>query len=67
MPTPGPQAGRYVSEPAGGLTSLKDYEAGRDPLNASARLATDIGDTVKRIDGTEVPLLAPWGKQSGRG
>ena len=23
-------------------------------------LATDIGDTIKRIDGTEVPLIAPW-------
>jgi NADH-quinone oxidoreductase subunit E len=65
VPTPGPQNGRYASEPAGGLTSLKDHEAGRDPLNASARLATDIGDTIKRIDGTEVPLLAPWGRQSG--
>jgi len=65
VPTPGPQNGRYASEPAGGLTALKDHEAGRDGLNASARLATDIGDTVKRIDGTEVPLLAPWGKQSG--
>lgn len=67
VPTPGPQNGRYASEPAGGLTSLQDHEAGRDELNASARLATDIGDTVKRIDGTEVPLLAPWGKQSGAG
>ena len=65
VPTPGPQNGRYASEPAGGLTSLTEYEAGRDSLNASARRATDIGDTVKRIDGTEVPLLAPWGKQSG--
>jgi NADH-quinone oxidoreductase subunit E len=65
VPTPGPQNGRYASEPARGLTSLKDHEAGRDPLNVSARLATDIGDTIKRIDGTEVPLLAPWGKQSG--
>jgi NADH-quinone oxidoreductase subunit E len=65
VPTPGPQNGRYASEPAGGLTSLKDHEAGRDPLNASARLAADIGDTIKRIDGTEVPLLAPWGRQSG--
>ncbi|TBX29379.1 NADH-quinone oxidoreductase subunit NuoE [Nioella sediminis] len=65
VPTPGPQNGRYASEPLSGLTSLKDHEAGRDSLNASARLATDIGDTVKRIDGTEVPLLAPWGKQSG--
>ena len=65
VPTPGPQNGRYASEPQAGLTSLADHQAGRDALNASARLATDIGDTVKRIDGTEVPLLAPWGKQSG--
>ena len=65
MPTPGPQNGRYASEPAGGLTSLKEHEAGRDSLNISARLATDIGDTIKRIDGTEVPLVANWGKQSG--
>jgi len=67
VPTPGPQNGRYTSEPASGLTSLAAHEKGRDPLNASARLAADIGDTVKRIDGTEVPLLAPWGKQSGSG
>ena len=65
VPTPGPQNGRYASEPKGGLTSLTDHEAGRDPLNISARLAADIGDTIKRIDGTEVPMLAPWGKQSG--
>jgi NADH-quinone oxidoreductase subunit E len=65
VPTPGPQNGRYASEPAGGLTSLTDHEAGRDPLNISARRAVDLGDTIKRIDGTEVPLLAPWGKQSG--
>jgi NADH-quinone oxidoreductase subunit E len=65
VPTPGPQNGRYASEPASGLTSLTEYEAGKDALNVSARLATDIGDTIKRIDGTEVPLLAPWGKQSG--
>ncbi|MEJ6392266.1 NADH-quinone oxidoreductase subunit E [Gymnodinialimonas sp. 2305UL16-5] len=67
VPTPGPQNNRYASEPAGGLTSLKAHEADRDDLNISARLATDIGDTIKRIDGTEVPLLAPWGRQSGNG
>ncbi|EAR52813.1 NADH:ubiquinone oxidoreductase 41 kD complex I subunit [Oceanicola granulosus HTCC2516] len=60
VPTPGPQNGRYASEPASGLTSLKAYEEGRDGLNASARLAADIGDTIKRIDGTEVPLRTPW-------
>ncbi len=67
VPLPGPQNGRYASEPAGGLTSLKEHEAGRDRLNVSARFAADIGDTIKRIDGTEVPLLAGWGRQSGNG
>ncbi|MBL6426202.1 MAG: NADH-quinone oxidoreductase subunit E [Maritimibacter sp.] len=60
VPVPGPQNGRYASEPAGGLTSLKDHEANKNPANASVALATDIGDTLKRIDGTEVPLTAPW-------
>ncbi len=60
VPVPGPQNGRYAAEPEGGLTSLKAYEAGKAPLNASAALAVEIGDTVKRIDGTEVPLTAPW-------
>ncbi len=43
-----------------GLTSLTAHESGRTQYNASVQLATDIGDTVKRIDGTEVPLLTPW-------
>ncbi|MHA7873969.1 NADH-quinone oxidoreductase subunit E [Roseivivax sp.] len=60
VPTPGPQTGRYASEPAMGLTSLKDHEADRHPQNASVELAVSIGDTVKRIDGTEVKLEAPW-------
>lgn len=60
VPVPGPQNGRYASEPLSGLTSLKDHEAGRKQYNASAQLAVDIGETVKRIDGTEVPLTTPW-------
>ncbi len=60
VPTPGPQNGRYAAEPLSGLTSLTEYESGKPQYNASAALATDIGDTVKRIDGTEVPLLTPW-------
>ena len=60
VPVPGPQNGRYASEPSGGLTSLKEFESGRKQYNASAQLAVDIRDTVKRIDGTEVPLLTPW-------
>ncbi|MEM8823938.1 MAG: NADH-quinone oxidoreductase subunit E [Pseudomonadota bacterium] len=61
VPTPGPQNGRWASEPEGGVTSLKDHAAKPDHAsNASVTLATDIGDTLKRIDGTEVPLRAPW-------
>ncbi|SFG49385.1 NADH-quinone oxidoreductase subunit E [Sulfitobacter dubius] len=63
VPVPGPQNGRYASEPLGGLTSLTDHESGRTQYNASAQAAVDIGDTVKRIDGTEVPLLTPWQNQ----
>uniref|UniRef100_UPI003B529E0E NADH-quinone oxidoreductase subunit E n=1 Tax=Roseovarius indicus TaxID=540747 RepID=UPI003B529E0E len=60
VPVPGPQNGRYASEPAAGLTTLKEFDSGQTKYNASVLLATDIGDTVKRIDGTEVPMLAPW-------
>ncbi|MBT9243986.1 NADH-quinone oxidoreductase subunit E [Gemmobacter fulvus] len=60
VPVPGPQNGRYAAEPLSGLTSLKDFESGRQQYNASAQRAVDIGDTVKRIDGTEVPILMPW-------
>jgi NADH-quinone oxidoreductase subunit E len=60
VPVPGPQNGRYASEPKSGLTSLKDFESGRTQYNASAQAAVDIGDTVKRIDGTEVPLIVSW-------
>ena len=65
VPTPGPLNGRYASEPLSGLTSLKEYDSGRTQYNASAQLATDIGDTLKRIDGTEVPLRTPWVGKDG--
>ena len=60
VPVPGPQNGRYAAEPLKGLTSLTEYDSGKTQYNASVQLAVDIGDTVKRIDGTEVPLLTPW-------
>jgi NADH-quinone oxidoreductase subunit E len=62
VPTPGPQNGRYAAEPLGGLTSLGEFDSGKTKYNASAQLASDVGDTVKRIDGTEVPLITPWVK-----
>ena len=60
VPVPGSQNGRFASEPVSGLTSLQEFESGHTKYNASVQLATDIGDTLKRIDGTEVPLIAPW-------
>ncbi|WP_299874709.1 NADH-quinone oxidoreductase subunit NuoE [uncultured Sulfitobacter sp.] len=66
VPVPGPQQGRYAAEPASGLTSLTQHDSGKTRYNASAQLAVDIGDTVKRIDGTEVPLLAPWQGKPGK-
>lgn len=60
VPVPGPQNGRYAAEPLKGLTSLKEFESGKKQYNASVQRAVDLGDTVKRIDGTEVPLTTPW-------
>lgn len=69
VPVPGPQNGRYAAEPLKGLSSLTAYEAAKPQYNVSVELATDLRDTVKRIDGTEVPILTPWlgkdGKQAG--
>ncbi len=59
VPQPGSQIGRYASEPASGLTALTAL-ARAPQANGSVQRALDIGDTVKRIDGTEVPLSTPW-------
>lgn len=66
VPLAGPQNGRYAAEPLAGLTSLKDQAADRAAHNASVQAALDIGDTVKRIDGTEVPLTTPWLGQTAK-
>tara|TARA_R110000850_G_scaffold9606_21_gene35237 strand:- start:342 stop:1403 length:1062 start_codon:yes stop_codon:yes gene_type:complete len=55
VPKPGPQNGRFSSEPAGGLTALTAF-TGQDH-NGSVARALSIGDTIKRIQGDEVPLL----------
>ena len=51
VPRPGPQNGRFASEPIGGLTSLTGAPRTL-PANASVMLAELLGDTVGRIDGT---------------
>jgi len=63
VPNPGPQNGRYAAEPLSGLTSLKNFESGRREFNATAQRAVDMADSVKKIDGTEVPILTPWRRE----
>jgi NADH-quinone oxidoreductase subunit E len=60
VPVPGPQNGRYAAEPLSGLTSLREFESGKTQYNGTVQRAVDIGDGIKRIDGTEVPLTTPW-------
>ncbi len=65
VPKPGPQNGRFAAEPLGGPTTLKDKSG--EAHNGSVALAVNIGDTVKRIDGSEVPLWkapVPVGQQA---
>jgi NADH-quinone oxidoreductase subunit E len=67
VPQVGPQNSRFAAEPEGGITTLTEFVNGSIQLNASAQLASDIGDTVKRIDGTEVPVVQGWEDQSNGG
>ena len=65
VPAPGPQNGRFAAEPLGGATTLKDKSG--EAHNGSVGLAVAIGDSVKRIDGSEVPLWVapvPVGQQA---
>ena len=54
VPTPGPQNGRFAAEPLGGVTSLQDMTG--EAANESVARALNLGDTVKRIQGDEMPL-----------
>lgn len=65
VPTPGPQNGRYASEPLSGLTSLTEFNSGKYETNSSATRALEYGDTIKRIQGDEVPILVA-GKKSAK-
>ena len=67
IPAPGPQNRRFAAEPLAGLTSLTAHAAGREALNASVGLASTQADTLKRIDGTELPLIMPWLNSDDRG
>ena len=62
VPTPGPQNGRWASEPKSGLTSLLGDPA--HSANASIDIANQLGDTIKRIDGTDP--LPVWNGADGK-
>jgi len=66
IPQPGPQIERFSCEPKTGITSLEEYKRNAGLYNASVGRALDLSDTVRRIDGTEVPLLTPWLKEAGK-
>ncbi len=57
LPRPGPQNGRFASEPEGGPTTLR--EASGEAANGSVALADAKGDTIARITGDEAraPLV----------
>ena len=62
VPRPGPQNGRFASEPLGGPTTLAGERT--TDANASVTLAERLGDTVARIVGTEPsPRTAVEGMQ----
>ncbi|NNU81833.1 NADH-quinone oxidoreductase subunit NuoE [Halovulum dunhuangense] len=63
VPAPGPQNGRFASEPLGGATTLKEFTG--EAANASVALAAHWGDTVKRITGDEQPVDAAAQPLSG--
>ncbi|WP_128253660.1 NADH-quinone oxidoreductase subunit NuoE [Falsirhodobacter deserti] len=64
VPRPGPQNGRFGAEAKGGPTALTEGLEDRAEFNFSVQRALDLGDTIKRIDGTEVPLRTPWNPQA---
>ncbi|RWR30654.1 NADH-quinone oxidoreductase subunit E [Sinirhodobacter populi] len=66
-PRPGSRIGRFSSERAGEQVALLDTKGDREEFNATTALAVSIGDAFKRIDGTEVPLRAPWQTSGQRG
>ncbi|MFT3689798.1 NADH-quinone oxidoreductase subunit E [Paenirhodobacter sp.] len=60
VPRPGSRIGRFSSERAGEQVALLETKGDKEEFNGTVGLAVAIGDTIKRIDGTEVPLRAPW-------
>lgn len=63
VPRPGPQNGRWASEPLEGQLALVGDVA--EAANGSVNLAVEIGETIKRIDGTEPTATTLMRAQGG--
>ena len=53
VPRPGPQNGRYASEPKSGLTSLESLDGEAPAASPSVALALEMGDTVALVGNAE--------------
>ena len=67
VPQPGSRVGRFSSEPVEGQKILLETAGEREAFNASVARAVSLKDTLKRIDGTEVPLRPSWQVSGQRG
>ncbi|WYB26710.1 NADH-quinone oxidoreductase subunit NuoE [Thioclava sp. GXIMD4215] len=59
-PAPGSRIGRFSSEPKTGPNACVDVPGDKEAHNATTSIALQYGTYIKKIDGTEVPLTAPW-------
>lgn len=64
VPVPGPQNGRWASEPLGGLTSLTEISR-VEKANASVALAEAQNDTIARITGETLPPVT-WERSAAQ-
>lgn len=60
VPRPGSQTGRFSSEPASGLSACTETAGAKEAANGAVARALAQGDGIRRIDGGEVALTAPW-------
>ncbi len=59
-PVPGSRKGRFSSEPLSGPNACVEVEGDKEAHNATTSIALKYGTYLKKIDGTEVELTAPW-------
>ena len=66
VPRPGPQNGRFSSEPKSGAKALTAFVVPEIEANGSVGRALAMADTIKKIDGTEPAYSDPGFSTGGR-